>query len=276
MLGYAETEITHSVEEWFSRVHPQDIEQVKAAIAAHLELLTPHCETEYRILHKDGSYRWILCRGLAVRDADAKPYRIAGSQTDITDRKQAEEQLRHNAFYDALTQLPNRVLFMDRLSNAIARAKRSENYLFAVLFLDLDRFKVINDSLGHLVGDQLLIAIARRVETCLRAGDTFARLGGDEFTILLDGIDDVQDAIQVGDRILKELTLPFNLNGHEVFTTASIGIALSTTSYDKPEDVLRDADTTMYRAKAGGKARSEVFDSTMIQLCVSKRSHGCN
>lgn len=270
MLGYAETEITNSVEEWFSRLHPQDIEQVKTAIAAHLELQTPHCETEYRILHKDGSYRWILCRGLAVRNADAKPYRIAGSQTDITDRKQAEEQLRHNAFYDALTQLPNRVLFMDRLSNAIARAKRSENYLFAVLFLDLDRFKVINDSLGHLVGDQLLIAIARRVETCLRTGDTFARLGGDEFTILLDGIDDVQDAIQVGDRILKELTLPFNLNGHEVFTTASIGIALSTTSYDKPEDVLRDADTTMYRAKAGGKARSEVFDSTMRIQAIAR------
>jgi diguanylate cyclase (GGDEF)-like protein len=159
---------------------------------------------------------------------------------------------------------------MDRLSHAITRAKRSENYLFAVLFLDLDRFKVINDSLGHLVGDQLLIAIARRVETCLRAGDTFARLGGDEFTILLDGIDDVQDAIQVSDRILKELTLPFNLNGHEVFTTASIGIALSTTSYDKPEDVLRDADTTMYRAKAGGKARSEVFDSTMRIQAIAR------
>lgn len=270
MLGYESNEIGNSLEECFKRVHPDDIEQLKAALSAHLEGVTPHFENEHRRLHKDGSYRWILCRGLAVRDVDGKPYRIAGSQTDITDRKQAEEQLRHNAFYDALTQLPNRVLFMDKLSHAIARAKQSDNYLFAVLFLDLDRFKVINDSLGHLVGDQLLIAIARRVETCLRAGDTFARLGGDEFTILLDNIHDVEDAIQVSDRILQELTLPFNLNGHEVFTTASIGIALSTTNYDQPEDLLRDADTTMYRAKAGGKARFEIFDATMRTQAVAR------
>jgi diguanylate cyclase (GGDEF)-like protein/PAS domain S-box-containing protein len=182
---------------------------------------------------------------------------------DITERKLTEKQLLHNALYDALTGLPNRVLFMDRLGHAINRAKRGKDYLFAVLFLDLDRFKVVNDSLGHMIGDQLLIAIAHRLQVCLRSGDTFARLGGDEFTILVENIKNVEDAKRVADRIHKELTLPFNLNGYEVFTAASIGIALNTVGYDQPEDLLRDADTAMYRAKAGGKARSEVFDLTM-------------
>lgn len=263
MLGCLENEIGNNLSEWFNRVHHSDIEQLKAGIADHLEGRTPHFENEHRILHQDQSYRWMLSRGLAVRSADGKAYRIAGSQTDITDRKRAESQLLHDAFHDALTGLPNRVLFMDRLEQAIERGKRRQDNLFAVLFLDLDRFKVVNDSLGHLIGDQLLMAIARRLEACLRPGDTVARLGGDEFTILLENIYEVKNATQVADRIQQELTLPFNLGGHEVFTGVSIGIALSTTGYDRPEDLLRDADTTMYHAKAQGKGRFEVFDSTM-------------
>ena len=263
MLGCKENDIGFHVKEWLNRMHPSDIEQVKAALTAHLKGLTPHFENEHRMLHKDGTYRWMLSRGLAVRDTHGKPYRIAGSQTDITSRKNSEEQLVHNAFHDALTLLPNRVLFMERLEHAIERAKRCKDYLFAVLFLDLDRFKLVNDSLGHTIGDQLLIAIARRLNACVRTGDTVARLGGDEFTILLENIQDVEEATQVADRIQNELALPFNLSGHEVFTGASIGIALSTLGYEQAEDLLRDADTTMYRAKALGKGRFETFDRTM-------------
>lgn len=269
MIGYEEHQISNSPDEWFSRVHPEDIDGLKAQIAAHLDGQTAQYENEHRMLHRDGTLRWMLCRGLVVRDAHGKASRMAGSQTDITQGKVA----------DALTGLPNRTLFVDRLARSVERAKRRKGSLFAVLFLDLDRFKVVNDSLGHMIGDQLLIAIARRLESCLRAGDTvarlgsdrlLARLGGDEFTILLDDIRDVSEATRVADRIQKELMFPFNLGGHDVFTTASIGIALSATGYERPEDLLRDADTAMYRAKALGKARCEIFDTVMHARAVAR------
>ena len=181
----------------------------------------------------------------------------------IAHRKQSQELLRHNAFHDQLTNLPNRVLFMDRLAHTLKLKKRRQNYLFAVLFIDLDRFKLVNDSLGHIIGDQLLIAIARCLESCLRPKDTVARFGGDEFAILLKNVQDVNDAISVVRRIQEQLKLPFKLNGQEVFTSISVGIALNTIDYERPEDLLRDADTAMYRAKALGKARYQVFNSTM-------------
>jgi diguanylate cyclase (GGDEF)-like protein len=176
----------------------------------------------------------------------------------------------HDAFHDALTNLPNRVLFMDRLRRAILRAKRQENYRFAVLFLDLDGFKVVNDSLGHATGDQLLIAIGRRLEQGMRCGDTLTRLGGDEFAILADSIRDVSDAVQLAERVRNDLRAPFNVDGHEVFATASIGIALGTKDREQPEDLLRDADTAMYRAKALGKQRHVVFDQTMHTKVVER------
>ena len=191
-------------------------------------------------------------------------------EKEIASRQRAEEQLQHNAFHDALTGLPNRALFMDRLERAVAHKKRHENYLFAVLFLDLDRFKVINDSLGHLAGDKLLIDIARKLKICLRPMDTVARIGGDEFTILLEDIEDVNDAICVAKRIQTQLKLPFNLGGQEVFTTASIGIALSETGACPPENLLRDADIAMYRAKALGKARYELFNTDMHTQAVAR------
>lgn len=190
-------------------------------------------------------------------------------QAEVTERKIAESKLIYDAFHDSLTGLPNRALFIERLGSSIERSKRFKNYFFAVLFLDLDRFKVVNDSLGHLLGDQLLVGFTRRLEMCLRSIDTVARLGGDEFVILLDDIKDIKDATQIADRIQKELNLPFNLGGHEVFLTTSIGIALSTTGYDQPEEILRDADTVMYRAKALGKARYEVFDKDMHARAVA-------
>src|SRR5258708_4014893 len=182
---------------------------------------------------------------------------------DVTARKTAEMRLVHDAFHDALTSLPHRSLFTDLLSRSIGRARRKTEYAFGLLFLDIDRFKVVNDSLGHLIGDELLTAVARRLERCVRPGDTVARLGGDEFTVLLDDIEDPSDATRVADRIQHELNLPFTLSGQEVFTSASIGIALSHGRYERPDDMLRDADIAMYRAKALGKARYEMFDAEM-------------
>jgi diguanylate cyclase (GGDEF)-like protein/PAS domain S-box-containing protein len=263
MLGYEDGEIKNSPEEWFGRVHAEDAEILRAQLDAHTEGHVPHFEIEHRMQHKDGSYRWMLARGLAVRDSDGKATRIAGSQTDITERKKVEEQLLHDAFHDVLTGLPNRALFMDRLTQAIERAKRHPEYSFAVFFMDLDRFKHINDSLGHLVGDQLLAGIGSRLAACTRGGDTVARLGGDEFTILLDDIKDLSDAVHMAERIHSELKDAFMLGGHEVFISASIGIALSTLGYVKPDDILRDANTAMHRAKTSGRARHQVFDTTM-------------
>jgi diguanylate cyclase (GGDEF)-like protein len=244
-------------------VHPEDRDRVHSALRAHLEGLTAHFETEHRLQHESGSYRWVLCRGLAVRDESGKATHFAGSLTDVTHRKVAEEQLAHRAFYDPLTNLPNRALFLDRLRHALRRTARHKDYLFAVLFLDIDRFKVINDSLGHMAGDRLLVMVARRLELSLRPGDSVARLGGDEFTVLLDDIKHVEDATRVADRIQAELHAPFNLGGQEIYASASIGIACSNTGYSRPEDVLRDADTAMYRAKARGRARHALFDTAM-------------
>lgn len=269
MLGYGDQEITGTAEDWFSRVHPQDVERLRAEVTTHLEGPSPHIENEHRILHKDGTYRWVLCRGVAVRNGIGRATRMAGSLTDISDRKRAEDRLVHDAFHDVLTGLPNRALFINLLERSIARLKRRGDYRFAVLFLDIDRFKVVNDSLGHMVGDQLLMAVSRRLAACLRPGDTVARLGGDEFTILLDDIADESDATRVAERVQSELMTPFTIRSHEVFTSASIGIALSGPAYRRPEEILRDADTAMYRAKSHGKARHEIFDSDMHHHAVT-------
>ena len=270
MLGYANGAIGEQPAEWFDRIHPDDQPVVQAALSAHLAGRAPDFESEYRIRHSGGGYRWVLTRGLAVRDEEGEAYRMAGSQSDITARKMAEERLLHDAFHDHLTGLPNRALFMDRLGMAIAHAKRRLSYTYAVLFIDLDRFKNVNDSLGHSVGDELLIAVARRLESCLRPGDTVARLGGDEFTILLDEVTDVDHAVQVAQRLHREMVRPFKVQGHEVFVTMSLGITLGAGGhYDRPEEVLRDADTAMYGAKTSGKARDAVFDYQMHDRAVA-------
>jgi diguanylate cyclase (GGDEF)-like protein/PAS domain S-box-containing protein len=265
MLGYGEEEITHDPQEWFGRVHPKDLEQLKQALSAHLRWATPHFESEYRILHKDGSYRWVLSRGLAVRGKENTPSRIAGSQTDISERKEAEARLLRDATTDALTQLPNRAIILERLQRAIKLASQKQNFLFAVLFLDLDRFKYINDSLGHPAGDELLITVSGLLKSQLRGSDIVARLGGDEFVVLLENIRDANYAVSVAERIIDILSQPVYLDKHSVLvsTNASIGIVLSTTGYHDPEDVLRDADIAMYGAKACGKGTYQLFDPRM-------------
>jgi diguanylate cyclase (GGDEF)-like protein len=189
---------------------------------------------------------------------------------EIEGRKKAEEQLLHDAFYDALTDFPNRALFMDRLSHAISIAKRRKDFFFAVLFLDIDRFKVVNDSLGHIVGDQLLVAFSQRLSACLRPGDTVSRLGGDEFAVLLEDISGLGNALFIAERIEQELIRSFNVAGHEVFATASIGIALSAPTYEQPEQILRDADTAMYQAKARDRANHVVFEPGMHLYAVER------
>ena len=263
MSGYEDDEIGSSPEEWLSKVHPDDADRVRLDLNASVEGVSRHFESEYRLKHRDGTYRWMLSRGMAVRDGDNTAYRMAGSQTDITESKWIAEQLQRDAFYDPLTKLPNRALFMDRLGHAVTRGKRLKSYNFGVLFLDLDRFKLINDTLGHSVGDDLLVQTAERIGRFIRPGDTLARLGGDEFVILLEDIKEVGCTIFVAERIKKLLGEPFCLDGREVFTTASVGIAVSSGKYDRPEELLRDADIAMYRAKAEGRGSYVMFDPSM-------------
>ena len=270
MLGIEPTAVGSSLEEWTSRVHPDDAVRVRTELSRHVEGRSPHFESEHRLRHADGSYRWVLARGLAVRSDQGEATRMAGSLADITSRKTVEEQLLHDAFHDGLTGLPNRAFFVSLLDRAMKRTRRRTDYLFAVLIVDFDRFKLVNDSFGHVVGDRLLVAIAERLKGCLRPGDLVARLGGDEFAILLDDIRGVSDATRVAERIQQELATPFDLERQEVFTTASIGIALSTATYDRPEYHLRDADLAMYRAKARGKACYEMFDEALHARAVAQ------
>ncbi|HVF57372.1 MAG TPA: EAL domain-containing protein [Pyrinomonadaceae bacterium] len=267
LLGYSEEELlTTSFQEL---THPDDLAPALTNLKKLVKGKVSSCQTETRYLHKQGHAVCVLWSVARITDAETGAVRLIFQVQDITERKRAEERLMHDAFHDPLTGLPNRALFIDHVKLTIARAKRRDSRLFAVLFLDLDRFKIINDSLGHMIGDQLLVGIARRLETCLREGDTVARVGGDEFTILLEDIEDETEAVSIVERIQTELSAPFNLSGHEVFTTVSIGIAPSSTGYDDPEDILRDADTAMYRAKSLGKARHEVFDKAMHAFAVN-------
>ncbi|HET7040777.1 MAG TPA: EAL domain-containing protein, partial [Gemmatimonadales bacterium] len=269
MLGHADAEIGRTPEEWLGRVHPDDVEQLKVDLDLHLNGRTTHLQNEHRIRARDGSWLWVLARGVAVRDAEGRATRFAGSISDIQERKASQEKLLHDAFHDPLTNLPNRALFMDRLDHALRRVRRRADLRAAVLFLDLDRFKLVNDSLGHLLGDELLREIARRLEEVSRDGDTVGRLGGDEFVLLLEEIRSVEETEQVAERVQHALAAPFRLGDTEVYTSASIGIAVSS-GEDHAEDLLRDADTAMYSAKGAGKARHQLFQEGMRQDVASQ------
>jgi diguanylate cyclase (GGDEF)-like protein/PAS domain S-box-containing protein len=262
--------IGNTSEDWFGRVHPDDVASLLSAIEEHLVGRSAAVELEHRIRRGDGSYIWVLCRALVIRGADDVPIRMVGSLTDVHERKELESQLRHAALYDPLTGLPNRTLFLDRLRVTMARASRHADHRFAVLFLDLDGFKLVNDSLGHLLGDALLSSVAERISADLRPSDTASRFGGDEFAILLDDITAPHNPVAVAERLQDRLARPFHVSGHEIFVTASIGIASSSTGYQSAEDVLRDADTAMYRAKATEKGTHAIFDSGMHTRAVSR------
>jgi len=267
-LGYSQEELLNLT---FAHItHPDDLPIHQAKEQELLKGNMSDFQMENRYFAKDGRIVDIILKVVIVRDSEEIPLHFNNQIIDITERKQMEKQLLQDAFYDSLTKLPNRALFIDRLGQAIKRRKREPNYLFAVLFLDIDRFKVVNDSMGHLLGDKLLIAIARRLETCLRPIDTVARLGGDEFTLLVENINHVEDATDIAERIYMALQTSFKIDGHEIFTTASIGIALSSDNYQNAEEVLRDADISMYQAKEQGKAQYQVFDHSMYTQALKR------
>ena len=274
MLGFQEAEISESPDEWFNRVHKDDLDRTKLDILTHIEKRTSHFTNEHRLMQNDGSYIWVLCRGLAVWEeyegGNRSAVRIAGSISDVTDRKKAEERLLHDAFHDALTGLPNRALFMDRLNHTLERAKRNSEYKFAVLFMDLDNFKDINDSIGHLIGDKVLIKVAEIILKGLRAIDTLARFGGDEFIILMEDVSDISGVIRVTEWINEQFTKPIRVGQHEVITSASIGIVVCQSDHQNSEEILRNADIAMYSAKAKGRARAEVFEPDMRQQFLER------
>jgi diguanylate cyclase (GGDEF)-like protein/PAS domain S-box-containing protein len=264
LMGLANKAGTGRLDDWLSRVHPDDVRPLKDAIAAHLAGRTDSLRHEHRVRHEDGSYRWVLCRAVAARGVGRRPVRLAGSLTERTDAMVIHERLNGTGMLDPLTGLANRMVFVERLGRRLTEFKeRPGGDRFAVLYLDLDRFKVVNDSLGHLVGDELLCAVSRRLEACLRPNDLLARLGGDEFAVLLERLRDEAQANAIAFRIQDALSAPFSIGGREVFTTASIGIAFGLSQYGTPDEIMRDADTAMYHAKTRGKARHELFDADM-------------
>jgi diguanylate cyclase (GGDEF)-like protein/PAS domain S-box-containing protein len=266
LLGQPESAAHQPPEAWFDLVHQDDLARLREAITGHLTGQTPHMESEHRMQHGDGSWRWVLTRGLAIHDVtDGKPTRMAGSLSDITERRRAERQLRHDAFHDSLTGLPNRALFMDRLEHALRHTERDPALSLAVLFLDIDRFKLVNDSLSHAVGDRLLVLAATRIAESLRPGDSVARIGGDEFTVLLEDVqaDKLEHfATLVARRVQESLNEVFKIDDHRLFATASIGISLSTAQISA-EDLLRNADIAMYEAKRRSRGQCAVFDESM-------------
>jgi PAS domain S-box-containing protein len=285
VLGYSSEDLkdTQSIDQ----IHPDDRARVlQAADKARESGLGER--VEYRIRHKDGSWRTLESTASAIRDRRGKTDKLVIVNRDISERKRAEEMLVHNAFHDGLTNLPNRALFLDRLQHSLTLSKKHANYHFAVLLIDVDEFKIINDSLGHSAGNELLVQLGQRLRESVRRADTvsrprtaglseirnsdntLARLGGDEFTILLDDIRDPIEAIRVAGRVQAELAEPFVVNEQKIVISASIGISSSASPHVNAEDLVRDADIAMYRAKKAGKARCEVFDTAMHASAVKR------
>ena len=269
MLGFNEDEISDTPDEWLSRIHPEDHDRVRASIDAYMEGTTSHFEIEYRIRHFNDNYLWMMAKGLAIRTPSGRATRFAGSQTDVSERKSNEEQMIYDALHDTLTSIPNRTLLLDRIRQSLVRRKRYPKTSFAIIFIDLDRFRLVNESLGHIHGDELLQLISARLKETIPISDTVARLGGDEFSILLQDIDSVTDVEVIAKDIQNSFSKPFFLGDREVFASASMGIAHSDNDYKTPEEILRDSELAMYRAKRDGKSQSIVFQPQFRQSSLS-------
>ncbi len=268
IYGFAPQSFVPSFERFMEIVHPDDRGRIEAVIDDALNDHSPY-DLKHRIVRPDGEVRWAHRRAKVVRGEGGVPLRMVGTVHDITERKALEERLEHQALHDALTDLPNRQLLVDRLGHALARTERRKDSGVAVLFMDLDGFKIVNDSLGHDIGDMLLVAVAERLKGCLRPEDTLARFGGDEFIVLLEEVEGADDALRVTQRITEELQRPFVLDGKELVVRLSIGVALGEAQTKSPEELLRDADTAMYRAKDDA-ADYRVFDPGMHERALRR------
>ncbi len=261
ILGYSEKDFLQM--DFQAITLPDDLGKTLVKVHELLSGKIASCQMEQRYIHKTGRIVWTSWSVSAAHDAATKQPNLIFQLQDITDRKSAEQKLQHEATHDVLTGLPNRLYFMNKLTDALERTRTVEGYKASVLFIDLDRFKYVNDSLGHVIGDQLLKSIAERLGECMRPSDTVARLGGDEFTILVEGKYDTSEVLHIADRIQEKFAVPYELSGHELYSTASIGILHASKDHLSSEDMMRDADIAMYQAKRAGKARHEVFDAAM-------------
>ena len=270
MLGFDEKDIGNDPDQWFDRVHPSNLPELKAALAKHLYGNSDQFQCEYQILHRDGLYLWVVSRGMALRNTDGTPTAIAGAQIDITPLITVEKKIVDDAFQDKLTGLPNRQACVVRLERCLDLLRETRGYLFAVMFLDLDRFKVVNDTFGHLIGDQLLAAVAERIQNSLRRnrGDTVGRFGGDEFVVLLEELGNRDEALEVASRITDAIAQPFQIGEHEIVTATSIGIAFGDSTTQQAEDLLRNADTAMYQAKSRAQGEVQAFTPDMRNQVV--------
>ncbi len=267
LLGYSPAELIG--QDPYELFHPDDIDRVRQM--SHQPVLKGvSAIVTYRIRRKTGDYVWLETLTSPVFDEQGQVIHLQTSSREVGDRIKAEQQLKHDALHDSLTGLPNRTLLMERLDLSLRRASHHSDYQFAVLFLDLDNFKVINDSLGHLVGDELLLAVADLLTRLIRQTDLAARLGGDEFVVLLDGLDEFGQAVRVAEQLLAALKSPLQIAGREIFIGTSIGIVLGTPEYQRPENLLRDADLAMYRAKHGGRGRYAIFAPAMHLQAIQR------
>ena len=263
LLGYGVDDLSNEVEEWFSRVHPEDLLGLKADLEAHLEGRKPYHEHEHRLRASDGTYRWVISRGVAQRDETARPVRMAGSLTDTSDFRLREQKLLEVSRHDPLTNLPRREPFIERLRNCIDLASEYDDYAFSVLVVDVDRFRWLADSIGHQAADKLLAVLSKRLTACIRPGDMLARYEGDMFAVLLDNVDDLELGSQIAERIRSTSSEPFDIDGQTVYATVSIGLTTSRRRYDDPAEVMNDAMAAANRAKERGQDHYAVFETKM-------------